>query len=87
MSAKQSPHEEYDRGFSNGWDACAARTQPTQPAPAPHQMTLPLDETRLERIESVLAMMHSENCARLKTLEIAVQKLAAMWESLEDDNK
>lgn len=30
MSVKQSPHEEYDRGFSNGWDACADRAQPAQ---------------------------------------------------------
>ena len=30
MTVKESPHEEYDRGFSNGWDACAARAQPAQ---------------------------------------------------------
>lgn len=29
----QSPHAEYDRGFNNGWDACAAHKQ--QPAGEP----------------------------------------------------
>lgn len=31
MSIKESPHSEYDRGFSNGWNA--ARAQPAQAVP------------------------------------------------------
>jgi len=27
MAIEESPHAEYDRGYSNGWNACAARTQ------------------------------------------------------------
>ena len=29
--AQQSPHHEYDKGFSNGWDKCAARHATAQP--------------------------------------------------------
>lgn len=46
MTVKESPHEEYDRGFSNGWDACAARAQPAQAeAVPPGYVLVPVEPT------------------------------------------